>query len=55
MKVSHNPIVKILAKIRRAYADFRGNHGKVWDYEPGDYYMGRHAGHRKHEKRHKIK
>jgi hypothetical protein len=24
------------------YADFRGHHGKRWDYEPGDWYMGRH-------------
>ena len=24
------------------YADLRGHHGKRWDYEPGDWYMGRH-------------
>ena len=23
------------------YADIRGHHGKRWDYEPGDWYMGR--------------
>jgi len=23
------------------YADIRGHHGKRWNYEPGDYYMGR--------------
>ena len=23
------------------YADIRGHHGKRWDYEPSDYYMGR--------------
>lgn len=23
------------------YADIRGHHGKRWDYEPGDHYMGR--------------
>jgi len=23
------------------YADIRGHHGKKWDYEPGDWYMGR--------------
>ena len=34
------------------WADVRGHHGKVWDYEPGDYYMGSHKGHKKHEKRH---
>ena len=27
--------------IRMAYADIRGHHGKRWNYEPGDYYMGR--------------
>ena len=43
MRVSKNPIVKLLAKIRMAWADARGHHGKVWDYEPGEYYMGRHA------------
>jgi len=55
VKVSHNPLVKLLVKLRMAYADVRGHHGKVWDYEPGEYYMGRHKGHRNHEKRHKIK
>ena len=24
------------------YADIRGHHGKRWDYEPSDYYMGRY-------------
>ena len=24
------------------WADIRGHHGKRWDYEPGDWYMGRH-------------
>lgn len=23
------------------YADFRGHHGKKWNYEPSEYYMGR--------------
>ncbi len=22
------------------YADIRGHHGKRWDYEPGDHYLG---------------
>ena len=22
------------------YCDMRGHHGKKWDYEPGDHYMG---------------
>ena len=32
---------KVIVKIRMAYADIRGHHGKRWNYEPGDYYMGR--------------
>ena len=24
------------------YADIRGHHGKRWDYEPGEWYMGQH-------------
>ena len=44
---------KIIVKIRMLWADIRGHHGKVWDYEPGDYYMGNHKGHRKHEELHK--
>mgnify|MGYP001167452886 FL=1 len=32
---------KIIVKIRMLYADIRGHHGKKWDYEPGDWYMGR--------------
>ena len=43
---------KLLVKCRMFWADVRGHHGKVWDYEPGDYYMGSHKGHKKHEKRH---
>jgi hypothetical protein len=43
---------KLIVKFRMFWADVRGHHGKVWDYEPGDYYMGSHKGHKKHEKRH---
>ena len=32
------------------WADIRGHHGKVWDYEPIEYYMGNHKGHNKHNK-----
>ena len=32
---------KWVVKLRMGYADIRGHHGKRWDYEPGDYYMGR--------------
>ena len=55
MRISHNPLVRLIVKLRMAWADWRGHHGKVWDYEPGEYYMGRHKGHRDHEKRHGIK
>ena len=34
-------IRKLIVKLRMLWADLRGHHGKVWDYEPGDYYMGR--------------
>ena len=29
------------------YADIRGHHGKKWNYEPGDWYMGRNRKKRK--------
>ena len=40
MKVNHNPLIKLLVKLRMFYADVRGHHGKRWNYEPGDHYMG---------------
>lgn len=55
MKVNTNPMIRLIARLRMWYADWRGHPGKCWDYEPGDYYMGRHKGHRDHEKRHGIK
>ena len=55
MRVSQKPLVKLLVKLRMFYADVRGHHGKVWDYEPGEYYMGLKKGKKQHEKRHKIK
>ena len=42
----------LIVKLRMWYADVRGHHGKRWDYEPGDYYMGSHKGHKKHERKH---
>ena len=33
---------RIIVRIRMWYADIRGHHGKRWNYEPGDLYMGRH-------------
>ena len=32
---------KWIVKLRMWWADIRGHHGKRWDYEPGDWYMGR--------------
>ena len=40
MKVNPNPFVRALVKLRMAYADVRGHHGKRWDYEPSNYYLG---------------
>jgi hypothetical protein len=31
-----------IVKLRMWYADIRGHHGKRYNYEPGDWYMGRH-------------
>ena len=40
MKVNHNPLIKMLVKLRMLYADVRGHHGKRWDSEPSKHYMG---------------
>lgn len=40
MKINSNPMIKALVKLRMFYADVRGHHGKRWNYEPGDYYLG---------------
>ena len=34
-------IRKLIVKLRMKYADLRGHHGKRWNYEPSEYYMGR--------------
>ena len=34
-------IKKLIVKLRMLYADIRGHHGKRWNYEPGNWYMGR--------------
>ena len=34
-------ILKIIVKMRMIYCNIRGHHGKKWNYEPSDYYMGR--------------
>ena len=33
---------KMIVKLRMWYADIRGHHGKKWDYEPSEMYMGRY-------------
>ena len=33
---------RLIVKLRMLYADIRGHHGKKWDYEPSEHYMGRH-------------
>ena len=49
MRTSKNPLVKLLVKMRMMYADVRGHHGKRWDYEPSQHYMGGS------KRRHKVK
>ena len=41
----------LIVRLRMLWADIRGHHGKRWDYEPGDYYMGNNKGHNKHLKK----
>ena len=48
MKLSKNPLIKYLVQLRMYYADIRGHHGKRWNYEPGDHYMGRSKNRRKY-------
>ena len=38
---------KIIVKLRMWYADVRGHHGKKWDYEPSEHYMGMNKKRRK--------
>ena len=33
---------KIIVKLRMWYADVRGHHGKKWNYEHSEWYMGKH-------------
>jgi len=32
-------ILKVIVRLRMAYADMRGHHGKRWNYEPSKHYM----------------
>jgi len=40
-------IKKLIVKLRMLYADIRGHHGKRWDYEPSEHYLGKK---RKHDR-----
>ena len=31
---------KLIVKLRMSYCGLRGHHGKKWNYEPADHYMG---------------
>ena len=32
---------KLIVKLRMLYANIRGHHGKKWNYEPSEHYMGK--------------
>ena len=36
----------MIVRLRMWYADIRGHHGKKWNYEPSQRYMGRNKKHR---------
>lgn len=33
---------RIIVRLRMWYAKIRGHQDKKWDYEPSEWYMGRH-------------
>ena len=33
-------IKKLIVRLRMWYADIRGHHGKQWNYEAGEHYLG---------------
>ena len=33
---------KLIVRLRMRYAKLRGHPGHRWDYEPSEWYMGRH-------------
>ena len=41
------PVRKFIVKLRMLYTDIRGHHGKRWDYEPSEHYLGKK---RKHDR-----
>lgn len=40
MKVNNNPLIWLIVRLRMTYADIKGHHGKKWNYEPSDNYLG---------------
>ena len=48
MTINKNPFIKLIVRLRMFYADIRGHHGKRWNYEPSEHYMGM-GRHRKHK------
>ena len=40
MKIMSLGLRKFIVRLRMWYADVRGHHGKRWDYEPSEHYMG---------------
>ena len=47
-------IKTLIVKLRMKYADLRGHHDKRWNYEPGDWYMGRYKKNKKQKTEIKI-
>ena len=41
MTIKSRTFRKFIVKLRMWYADVRGHHGKPWDYEPSENYMGK--------------
>tara|TARA_R110002051_G_scaffold306304_1_gene376765 strand:+ start:641 stop:787 length:147 start_codon:yes stop_codon:yes gene_type:complete len=42
---------KIIVRMRMWYAKARGHAGQRWDYEPSEWYMGRHNKNKNKEKK----
>jgi len=43
--IKNRTIRKFIVRLRMWYADLRGHHGKSWNYEPSENYMGRRKKH----------
>ena len=39
-------LIKLIVKLRMKYANIKGHHGKKWNYEPSERYMGRKNKHK---------